>query len=166
MNSFARLSSIQHTFNLTLFLFLLLIYIHMFSFILLRTKRRINGIIALLNIFINFIILSALTSYIQEVKLGKNPGYISYYLANLQIEFYYLVLAMGYLLALYLLYKERLYQKNIINRLSIKEAIDNLPTGLSFAYGNGNIILINWQIERLCHQITGKGLRNSNIFFF
>lgn len=47
-----------------------------------------------------------------------------------------------------------------INRMSVKESLDNLPSGICFARENGTLILCNRQMQRLFRQITGTDLQH------
>ncbi len=58
---------------------------------------------------------------------------------------------------------EKVKQK--ISRVTIKDAFDNLPTGLCFSDDNGFPILINRVMYELCHQITGTSLQNAIEFW-
>lgn len=47
-----------------------------------------------------------------------------------------------------------------LGRSSVKEAFDNLPSGICFADRNGVIILCNRQMHRLCRQLLGTDLQH------
>ena len=55
--------------------------------------------------------------------------------------------------------------QNSISRSSIKESIDNLPTGLSFSAPNGRILLANRRMEMLCRTITGADFQDAEMFW-
>ncbi len=46
-----------------------------------------------------------------------------------------------------------------INRMSIKESLDNLPSGVCFARENGTLILCNRQMQRLYRRLAGTDLQ-------
>ena len=52
------------------------------------------------------------------------------------------------------------FHKEKIGRASIKEGLDNLPSGICFADQNGTIILCNRQMHRLCHALMGMDLQH------
>lgn len=52
-----------------------------------------------------------------------------------------------------------LFRKDKIDRTSIKESIDNLPSGICFADKNGLLVLCNRQMYRLSHTLLGKDLQ-------
>ena len=162
---FADLQPIQHTIVLIFLLLVLLIYIYILSITILRTKRWGVGLLVFLNLLIYYIVLSILVTYLYELKLGKEPSYITYSFANSPIWMYFLLILAGYLSEVFLLYKEKVYQRTIITKASIKESIDNLPAGLSMSSENGTIILANWQINRLVYILTGDNYVNSQTFW-
>ena len=47
-----------------------------------------------------------------------------------------------------------------LGRSSVKEAFDNLPSGICFADRNGTIILCNRQMHRLCRDLLGTDLQH------
>lgn len=51
-----------------------------------------------------------------------------------------------------------------ITAMSIKEAVDNLPIGICCYEPNGEIILKNHRIEKICRAYTGKALLNAALF--
>ena len=53
-----------------------------------------------------------------------------------------------------------LRRKPRINGFSVKEGLDNLPSGICFADRNGTVILCNRQMYRLCRQMTGTDLQH------
>ena len=52
-----------------------------------------------------------------------------------------------------------------ITAFSIKESIDNLPSGLAFARESGFVLLANRQMEQLSYVITGLDLQNAEEFW-
>lgn len=58
----------------------------------------------------------------------------------------------------------RKWMKAHITAASIKEAIDNLPVGICCYEPNGQIVLKNYRIERICRAFTGKALLNATTF--
>jgi len=54
--------------------------------------------------------------------------------------------------------------KTVMTVVSIKEALDALPTGICFYTPKGQVILRNDLIDRICNEITGRPLLNANYF--
>ncbi len=55
--------------------------------------------------------------------------------------------------------------KTNISALSVKNAIDTLHTGVLFSEQDGNILLINYQMQNLMYALTGNIFRNSIQFY-
>ncbi len=66
------------------------------------------------------------------------------------------------LFSIYSLYKS---SKNKINTFSIKEALENLPTGIAFKTKHSDLLLANHIMHNLCKEITGKALQNAKTFW-
>lgn len=58
----------------------------------------------------------------------------------------------------YLLYRMIAWRKTHICSASIKEAVDSMPVGICAYTEDGNIILKNTVMERLCREVTGEPL--------
>lgn len=58
----------------------------------------------------------------------------------------------------------RKWVREHITATSIKEAIDNLPVGICCYEPNGQIVLKNYRMEKICREYTGKPLLNAVIF--
>lgn len=50
--------------------------------------------------------------------------------------------------------------RHALNRNSIKESLDHLPTGICFFYEDGILVLCNYQMHRLMFELTGKDLQS------
>lgn len=55
--------------------------------------------------------------------------------------------------------------RKALNRSSIKESIDNLPSGLSFSTPEGFVLLANRRMEALCYSIAGMDFQDANHFW-
>ncbi len=80
--------------------------------------------------------------------------------------FVYIVLNLGFIfvaiISIYRLYKAG---KNNISVFSVKEALENLPTGIAFMRDDVDLLLSNNIMQNLCREITGKTLQNANTFW-
>lgn len=56
-------------------------------------------------------------------------------------------------------------RKTSISPSSIKESIDNLPTGLCFSRKNGMVQLVNYQMNKLSYLLTGSDIQNAETFW-
>lgn len=52
-----------------------------------------------------------------------------------------------------------------LDRSSIKESFDNLPTGLCFSTSEGFVLLANRKMEELCLELTGRDLQDAGNFW-
>ncbi len=59
----------------------------------------------------------------------------------------------------------RYYAKTHLLSSSIKEAMDLLPAGICFGNENGAVVLTNLKMNKLCRDITGTGLTDTNAFW-
>ncbi len=66
----------------------------------------------------------------------------------------------GIVLGVYTMYKTYKSSKNEINPFSIKEALENLPTGIAFISKNNELYLSNHIIHKIYKDITKKDLRS------
>lgn len=73
------------------------------------------------------------------------------------------LLAIGILELIVFRYNRKWIREHITG-MSIKEAIDNLPVGICCYEMNGQIVLKNHRIERICRTYTGKALLNATTF--
>ncbi len=58
----------------------------------------------------------------------------------------------------------RKWRREHIAGESVKEAIDNLPVGICCYEPNGQVVLKNYRIEKICRAYTGKALLNAVTF--
>lgn len=76
----------------------------------------------------------------------------------------FLILLIG-ICTVFLLLRIRKLYRTTINSNSIKESIDNLPTGLGFATMDGLVLLANQCMERLCYELTGSDFQDASVFW-
>lgn len=165
MTNFAGLQPISQIIILVLLLIMFLINGYIMTFAILRIGRWGTGLIAFFHIPLYYIALVALSTYLYEIELGVAFHPASYYFATLPLWIYQIFLIINSCVALILFYKMRVYEQNTITRASIKETVDNLSAGLSLSLENSFVILSNWQIDRLCHILTGQDLQNGEVFW-
>lgn len=85
-----------------------------------------------------------------------------------EVPFIYLlvILAVITVIELGIFWYNRKWTDNNITARSIKEAIDNLPIGVCCYEPNGQIVLKNHQVEKICREYTGEPLLNAVIFLY
>ncbi len=72
------------------------------------------------------------------------------------------IFVMFAILSIYDLYKN---SKDKINSFSIKQALENLPTGIAFMTDEVELLLSNHIMHDLCKQLCGKPLQNAEVFW-
>lgn len=87
-------------------------------------------------------------------KLDKLPG-----------EVLFLLIAFQIVAVCFNIYRVKIWQKNNITALSVKQGTDRLTTGICCYDENGRPHLVNHSMERLCRTITGEPLLNANEFW-
>lgn len=85
-----------------------------------------------------------------------------------EVPFIYLlvILAVITVIELGIFWYNRKWTDNNITARSIKEAIDNLPIGVCCYEPNGQIVLKNHQVEKICREYTGEPLLNAVTFLY
>ncbi len=132
-----------------------------------NTKR------SLIPLSIFFILLVIFSSHLIEVNYylygyDVTPfelSYISTLLSNIPGSFHLIFNAATLFFACFKLYKLYKINRTQITQSSIKESIENLPSGLLFMPSNGDLYLSNHVIHQLCKTLTDKVLTNGNIFW-
>lgn len=83
------------------------------------------------------------------------------------VDFYYLValsLSLVVLHVIFVYFTVRWYKFNL-SILSVKESLDELPMGLCYYRGNGQVFLINRSMEILGRLLTGESVQNGKVFY-
>ncbi len=80
--------------------------------------------------------------------------------------FIYIFLSTVFIfISVFLLYTLFKNSKNEINIFSVKEALENLPTGIAFMTNDVELLLSNNIMHVLCKELTGKTLQNAQTFW-
>ncbi len=148
-----------------LFLALLIINGHIMAFASIRIKHWGLSLRAFFTMLIYFVLIVIFSSFTYEINHNLDNYRLTKVLADLPLWSYLALLILGYYRAIVKLNQIRAYKETIISKASIKEGIDNLHLGLSLSYPNGVVILSNWQIDKLCHKLTGEALQNAEVFW-
>jgi signal transduction histidine kinase len=61
--------------------------------------------------------------------------------------------------------REQYEHSRKLSRASVKESLDQLPTGLCFYRQNGRTVLVNDSMYALCYELTEKNLQNAALFW-
>lgn len=73
-----------------------------------------------------------------------------------------LILAVAAVRMIYFLYQ---WKKDHITRMSVKESVDLLPTGICFSAENGMPLLVNHKMESLCFELCKESLSDAQKFW-
>lgn len=130
-----------------IFLCLLLVNLYLVIFTITVTRRLLPIIVAVILLVVSYLILNAFLMDVSWLSWSR-PVYV--------IVFSLILLTM-----LGLLVVEWRYANRAITRASIKEAIDNLPMGLSFSRPSGMITLANRYMNNLNFELSGEDLQNN-----
>ncbi len=165
MTTFVDLGVYQSMVILILLLILVLLNGHIMAYGTLRAGKIRFGAFSLINISLYYGLLVLLTSYIYEKYLGSEHSFWTEYFARMNINFIVAFIIGEILFSIFLLARARVYKKRTITKAAIKESADNLPMGVCSALEGGLVALSNWEMNRICHLITGKDLQNADRFW-
>lgn len=108
--------------------------------------------------------VSMMSLYAADVRSEKKalaPAEISRWLCEKPVVYAVMFLIVMAVFFAYLLQREMHLYKTTLTRSAIKESIDHLPTGLCFYAENGRVMLVNHQMNQLCHMVLGHDLQNA-----
>lgn len=127
--------------------------------------NRADRILLLLSALVSFALLVLLAAYMELLIWDKPITPLGQWVMELPAAVVAAVLAACVFSLVWVLRKEQAYRKNTVTRASIKESVDNLPTGLCFAAPSGMVLLSNRRMNDLCLAITGEKLQNAECFW-
>ncbi len=131
----------------------------------LSNKKIISIIFALL--FLSSIILISsyveIFRYVQEYDLVMTE--LSLFINSIPLYVHVVFTIFMIALSIIMLIKLNTLRKTKLNDMSIKEAIENLPTGLIFMSEYGDLFLSNRIIHQLCIELTSKNLVSGKAFW-
>ncbi len=81
---------------------------------------------------------------------------------------YFIYIALSIVIIVFAIFAiVSLYKKsrNEINAFSVKEALENLPTGIAFMTDDIELLLSNHIMHKLCKKLTGKTLQSGSVFW-
>ncbi len=164
---YTSLSLLEQVFINTMLSVSLLILCITFLYLLQNKGKKSTQI----TIFILFLIIIIDTSFLLELhyidfaEKTYNSTNISYIFDNIPVIFHLILIFLSSIFAIFLLIKKYRSVKNQITDLSIKEGLENLPTGLAFISNDGDIFLSNRTLHNLSFELTGKDLQSGKEFW-
>ncbi len=139
----------------------------LFLLILRMTRlRRIRACpVCVLFLLITAFIIIYLLERQRYIGAGSTPSAAEYYMGGLPWVFHALVLTGAALYSCIGFLKEREIAGTEITPDSIREALDNLPSGLCFSAHNGLTLLTNRRMYDLALDVDGNFLQNAEVLW-
>ena len=101
----------------------------------------------------------------RQINMGHTPPGFVCFMGNLPWGLHVLILIAAALYSNTGFLKEKKTARAKITPDSIREALDNLPSGLCFSDHNGLPLLTNRRMYELAHDLDGKFLQNAELFW-
>ncbi len=167
MLTFLNLSDIAKAYIIVLcilsfILLLITLIVHMVQ------KAKQSSIIILSFLLIVSILDFAMLAQLNKVGRTKYDIIVTQTLALCNRIPYFVHIALNIifvifaLFAIYNLYKNSI---NKINTFSVKNALENLPTGIAFMTQDTDLLLSNHIMHNLCKELTDKALQSADVFW-
>ncbi len=112
----------------------------------------------------NYALLVELNKY-ERLIYNSSLTSISVFVNSLPIYTYIIMNIFFILICVYSMFNIYKNGKNKINIFSVKEALENLPTGIAFMTNDIKLLLSNHIIHDLCKELTGKTLYDAQEFW-
>ncbi|MBR3588081.1 MAG: hypothetical protein IKL16_00805 [Clostridia bacterium] len=133
--------------------------------VFMRKNNETRKILLLLIIAVNSVFLTFYTSlhYMYLYDIAFSPAWEM--LAGKSVVLPILASLVNIIFLCYLIWEDRRFRRTSISHNSVKESLDNLPTGLCFSNPNGMVRLSNYRMNSLSHIIAGEELQDAKTFF-
>ena len=130
----------------------------------LRQRRYWSALPVLLLMAASYLLLQGVLAYLDDLYKHRPVGRFAGWLKALPpwVLLGTAVVTAAVLLAVFL--RQWRLERSRITPMSVKEATDNLPSGLCFYLPGGRIVLVNRTMEELCRELTGGPLANGAAF--
>lgn len=132
---------------------------------LLRRKRILPVVTVLLSLLLSAFLLLLYAANARAELLAQTPPALSLWLCRLPWLSTAAVAAVVLGCCSFLLWQEQNWRKNTLSRSSIKDALDEISSGLCFYRPGGRVILSNRSMNDLCFRLLGISLQNGELFF-
>ncbi len=142
------------------------VLITLIAYIVEKKKRILT--LSLFFMFAASVLDLALIMHLNKVDRVKYNITLTPIISFLNTIPYYVHIALSIIIivvavaAFYYLYKNNKYK---INTFSVKQALENLPTGILFMSDSNELLLSNHIIHNLSKQLTGKTLQSGTAFW-
>ena len=133
--------------------------------VFMRKNNETRKILLLLIIAVNsaFLCIYTAVNYMYLYGIAFSPVWEM--LAGKSVVLPILINLVNIIFLCYLIWEDRRFRRTSISHNSVKESLDNLPTGLCFSNLNGMIRLSNYRMNSLSHIIAGEELQDAKTFF-
>ena len=165
MISFLQCSPISRCIIASLFLAVLTGLLLLIIFQWTNRRRPCDCIIPSLLILTVGINTGFLMDVQRRLSNGLTPSSIGHWVGNLPWFLHILLLFVSVLYGGFVIRRERMKVKNEITPSSIREALNNLPSGLCFSDKNGMPLLTNRKMYQLAEEATGRFCRNAEVMW-
>lgn len=149
---------------IALWFVLVLVIANVATFRLFSQKNYILAVPSTAVMVVSYILLQWCSDIGICFNKGLKPPHSSVLIDKAQVSW---LIGLGVLLSIFAVsfftYAHR-YSKTHVTAASLKEGIDNLPSGLCWYYDDGTVALRNRVMEQLCYRITGNDLNNGVTF--
>ncbi len=167
MTTFLYLSDTFKGYLIALLIISMIILLIALIIYLLEKKKSFHTILLFFLLIIIILDLSALSElnkcYRDIFDFSMHPISIT---VN-QIPYFLQIIfgSCNIIFALYSIFTLYINNKNKISAFSVKEALENLPTGIAFMSSSSELLLSNHIIHALCKELTGKTLQSCVTFW-
>lgn len=133
--------------------------------VFMRKNNETRKILLLLIIAVNsaFLCIYTAVNYMYLYGITLSPAWEVF--AETSVVLPILASLVNIIFLCYLIWEDSRFRRTSISHNSVKESLDNLPTGLCFSNLNGMIRLSNYRMNSLSHIIAGEELQDAKTFF-
>lgn len=124
-------------------------------------KRIMTAVLLVLAFTDDLAIFNLIRSRIYGFKLSGFDSFV----AGLPVYVHFLIFDLCTIYTVFSFIYYFITRRYEFRRSSIREALNNLPTGLSFAYRSGRTVLTNHAFLAFAEKVTGEPLKNSEDFW-
>ncbi len=133
--------------------------------VFMRKNNETRKILLLLIIAVNsaFLCIYTAVNYMYLYGITLSPAWEVF--AETSVVLPMLTTLVNIAFLCYLIWEDKRFRRTSISHNSVKESLDNLPTGLCFSNPNGMVRLSNYRMNSLSHIIAGEELQDAKTFF-
>ena len=158
--TFSELSNnrqaLQCTYNILLFFFIFFVLAEVYHY-----KRRVVLMICMTASLLACYIMLQLTSACVEANNGYTRTGSAYKIENsIPNIIWIVILVVLNIITIAVFFNIRYFKRNKLTPLAIKEAVDNLPSGMCYYYDGGRVLMANRVMNVISHRLSGHTVLN------